>query len=139
MSTTSIPIPATKPAPSPASPFPPDLSHSPLLGILGVLLGAAIVTITGRLLTLGLPDLKGNVGIGYDEGTWISSAFNVGLMFIGPLSVYLGALVGPRRVLLACALVFTVDCAFLPLVHSYSLLIVLLAIAGDQNIHSQEM
>jgi DHA2 family multidrug resistance protein len=100
------------------------------LGILGVLLGAAIVTITGRLLTLGLADLRGNVGIGYDEGSWISSAFNVGLMFIGPLSVYLGALVGPRRVLLACALVFTVDCAFLPLVHSYSLLIVLLAIAG---------
>src|SRR5215469_2385370 len=130
MSATSISVPAGSPAPSSASPFPADLSHSPLLGILGVLLGAAIVTITGRLLTLGLADLRGNVGIGYDEGTWISSAFNVGLMFIGPLSVYLGALVGPRRVLLACALVFTVICAFLPLVHSYSLLIFLLAIAG---------
>src|SRR5215469_11793089 len=130
MSTTSIPNPATKPAPSSASSFPPDLSHSPLLGILGVLLGAAIVTITGRLLTLGLADLRGNVGIGYDEGTWISSAFNVALMFIGPFSVYLGGLLGPRRVLLGCALVFTVTCGFLPLVHSYSLLIFLLAIAG---------
>ena len=100
MSTISIPNPAAKPAPSSASPFPPDLSHSPLLGILGVLLGAAIVTITGRLLTLGLADLRGNVGIGYDEGTWISSAFNVALMFIGPFSVYLGGLLGPRRVLL---------------------------------------
>ena len=100
MSTISIPIPTAKPAPSSASPFPPDLSHSPLLGILGVLLGAAIVTITGRLLTLGLPDLRGNVGIDYDEGTWISSAFNVALMFIGPFSVYLGSLLGPRRVLL---------------------------------------
>jgi hypothetical protein len=44
-----------------------DLSHSPLLGILGVLLGAGIVTLTGRLLTLGLADLKGNVGIEFDE------------------------------------------------------------------------
>jgi MFS transporter, DHA2 family, multidrug resistance protein len=130
MSTTTIPNPSAKPAPSSASPFPPDLSHSPLLGILGVLLGAAIVTLTGRLLTLGLADLRGNVGIGYDEGTWISSAFNVALMFIGPFSVYLGSLLGPRQVLLTSASVFTLICAFLPLVHSYSLLIVLLAIAG---------
>jgi DHA2 family multidrug resistance protein len=101
-----------------------------LLGILGVLLGAAIVTLTGRLLTLGLADLKGNVGIGYDEGAWISSAFNVALMFIGPFSVYLGGLLGPRRVLLGCAAVFTLICAFLPLVHDYSLLIFLLAMAG---------
>jgi DHA2 family multidrug resistance protein len=131
VSTIAIPNPAAKPAPSSASsPFPPDLSHSPLLGILGVLLGAAIVTITGRLLTLGLPDLKGNVGVGYDEGTWISSAFNVALMFIGPFSVYLGSLLGPRRVLLTSASMFSLICSFLPLLHSYSLLIVLLAIAG---------
>ena|SRR5215469_5862007 len=54
MGATSISVPAGSPAPSSASPFPADLSHSPLLGILGVLLGAAIVTLTGRLLTLGL-------------------------------------------------------------------------------------
>jgi DHA2 family multidrug resistance protein len=130
MSTTSISVPAGNPAPSSASPFPADLSHSPLLGILGVMLGAAIVSLTGRLLTLGLADLKGNVGIGFDEGAWISSAFNVAIMFIGPFSVYLGGLLGPRRVLFACASLFTVVCAFLPLIHSYSLLILLLAIAG---------
>jgi DHA2 family multidrug resistance protein len=55
---------------------------------------------------------------------------NTALIFIGPFSVYLGALLGPRRVLLACAAIFTLICSFLPLVHSYSLLIVLLAIAG---------
>ena len=130
MSATTISVPVAKTAQSPASPFPADLSHSPLLGILGVLLGAAIVTLTGRLLSLGLADLKGNVGIGFDDGAWISSAFNVALMFIGPFSVYLGGLLGPRRVLLACASFFTVICAFLPLVHSYSLLLALLAIAG---------
>ena len=130
MSATSIAVPAGSPAPNSASPFPMDLSHSPLLGILGVLLGAVIVTLTGRLLTLGLAGFKGNVGIGFDEGAWISSSFNVALMFIGPFSVYLGALLGPRRVLLGCASLFTVVCAFLPLVNSYSLLILLLAIAG---------
>jgi DHA2 family multidrug resistance protein len=133
MSATTLPLPAESPAtssPPKASPFPAGLSDSPLLGILGVLLGAAIVTLTGRLLSLGLADLKGNVGISYDQGAWIGSAFNVAIMFIGPFSVYLGGLLGTRRLLLVCAPVFTVSCASLPLVHSYGLLILLLAIAG---------
>ena len=51
-------------------------------------------------------------------------------MFIGPFSVYLGGLLGPRRVLLFAAGVFTVTCTFLPLVHSYSLLVAALIVAG---------
>ena len=110
--------------------FPSEVSLRQALGIIGVLLGAGTVTLTGRLLSLGLADLKGNVGIGFDDGAWISSAYNVALMFIGPFTVYLGGLLGARRVLLAGAAVFTVVCAFLPLVHSYSLLMVALVIAG---------
>src|SRR6185295_5651182 len=113
-----------------AAMLPADLSHSPLLGIVGVILGAGIVTLAGRLLTLGLADLKGNVGLGFDEGAWIGSAFNVALMFIGPLTVYFGAMLGTRPVLLVCAGVFTLVSLSLPLVHSDSLLIALLAIAG---------
>jgi DHA2 family multidrug resistance protein len=51
-------------------------------------------------------------------------------MFIGPLTVYLGALLGPRRVLLICTAIFAIASACLPFVHSYGLLIALLAIAG---------
>ena len=113
-----------------ASTLPTDVSHSPVLGIVGVVMGAAIVTLAGRLLSLGLADLKGNVGIGFDEGAWISSAFNVAIMFIGPLTVYLGAILGARRVLLFSSAVFALVSVALPYVHSYSLMICLLAIAG---------
>jgi DHA2 family multidrug resistance protein len=82
------------------------------------------------MLTLGLADLKGSLGMGFDDGAWIGTAYNVALMFIGPFTVYLGALLGPRRVLLAAAALFTIICAFLPLVHSYSLLISALVLAG---------
>jgi DHA2 family multidrug resistance protein len=132
MSATSIAVQSGR-QPVPAAliaAFPSEVTLRQLLGILGVLLGAGTVTLTGRLLTLGLADLKGNVGIGFDDGAWISSAYNVALMFIGPFTVYLGGLLGPRRVLLAAAAVFTVVCAFLPLIHSYSLLLVALVIAG---------
>jgi hypothetical protein len=70
---------------------PSELSKSPLLGILGVIMGAGIVTLTGRMISLGLADLKGHLGISYDDGAWISSAYNMALMFIGPFTVFVGA------------------------------------------------
>jgi DHA2 family multidrug resistance protein len=110
--------------------LPSELSQSPLLGILGVVMGAGIVTLTGRMLTLGTADLKGSLGIGFDDGAWIGSAYNVALMFIGPFTVYLGGLLGARKVLLFAAASFTVICAFLPFVHNYGLLITALVLAG---------
>src|SRR4030095_12180631 len=100
-----------------AAALPADLSHSPVLGIIGVVLGAGIVSLAGRLLGLGLADLKGNVGIGFDQGAWIGGAINVALTLIGPFTVYLGALIGPRRILLVSAAVFTIVSACLPFVH----------------------
>jgi DHA2 family multidrug resistance protein len=82
------------------------------------------------MIDLGLPDLKGHVGITYDAGAWLSSAFNASIMFIGPFTVYLGGLFGPRRILLFAASVFTLISAFLPLIHSYSLLFASLIVAG---------
>ena len=113
-----------------AAAIPSELSTRPLLGILGVLIGAGLVTLTGRMLSLGLADLKGHVGIGYDQGAWLDSAYNAALMFIGPFTVYLGGLLGPRRILLFAAGIFAVTCAFLPLIHSYSLLVAALIVAG---------
>jgi len=113
-----------------AAAIPAEVSTRPLLGILGVVTGAGLVTLAGRMLTLGLSDLKGHVGIGFDNGAWLDSAYNASLMFIGTFSVYLGGLLGPRRILLFAAGLFTVTSIFLPFVHSYSLLVVALIIAG---------
>jgi MFS transporter, DHA2 family, multidrug resistance protein len=113
-----------------AAAIPSEVSTRPLLGILGVVIGAGLVTLTGRMLSLGLADLKGHVGISFDNGAWLDSAYNASLMFIGPFTVYLGGLLGPRRILLFAASIFTLACVFLPLIHSYSLLIVVLVIAG---------
>jgi MFS transporter, DHA2 family, multidrug resistance protein len=113
-----------------AAAIPSEVSTRPLLGILGVVTGAGLVTLAGRMLSLGLADFKGHVGISFDNGAWLDSAYNASLMFIGPFSVYLGGLLGPRRILLFAAGLFTVTSVFLPFVHSYSLLIVALIIAG---------
>jgi DHA2 family multidrug resistance protein len=113
-----------------SSALPGELSHSPVLGIIGVVTGAGIVTLAGRFLSLGTADLKGSLGIGYDDGAWIGSAFNIALMFIGPFTVYLGGLLGARRVLIIAASGFTLVNCFLPFVHTYNLLLVGLVLAG---------
>ena len=113
-----------------ATAIPSEITPRSLLGIIGVIIGAGLVTLTARMLTMGLADLKGHVGISYDQGAWLDSAYNASLMFIGPFSVYLGGLLGPRRVLLFAAGVFTVTCIYLPLIHNYSLLVAALIVAG---------
>ena len=101
MSASAVALPQPTPAQlarGMAGAVPAELSKSPLLGILGVIIGAGVVTLTSRLISLGLPDLRSHRGFGYDESAWIGSAFDVGLMFIGPFTVYLGSLISPRRI-----------------------------------------
>src|ERR1700747_1328378 len=133
MASPTIAVPSNAPiriAQSAAASLPSELSKSPLLGILGVITGAGVVTLTGRMISLGLADLKGGLGFGFDDGSWISSAYNIALMFIGPFTVYVGALLGPRRTLFLAATSFTGICLLAPLIHSYSLLIVAMVLAG---------
>src|ERR1700733_3377628 len=119
----------TGPEPSTQDTHPTVTTH-PLLGIAGVLLGALIATCTGRLMSVGLADIRGALHLGVDEASWINTTFNASMMFIGPFSVYLGGLLGPRRVLLACAWIFTAVSFLIPFCHSFCLLIALLIVAG---------
>src|ERR1700758_3523963 len=133
MASSTIALPGNAPiriAQTAAAAMPSELSKSPLLGILGVIIGAGVVTLTGRMISLGLADLKGGLGFGFDDGAWISSAFNIALMFVGPFTVYVGALLGPRRVLFLAATSFTLICLLAPFIHSYSLMTVAMVLAG---------
>jgi DHA2 family multidrug resistance protein len=113
-----------------AAALPADLSPSPLLGILGVILGAGIVSLAGRLLSLGLADLKGALGIQFRSGCLGRKRLQYRLDVHWTIHRLPGSAGGPRRILLVSAAVFTLVSACLPLVHDYSLLIVLLTIAG---------
>src|SRR5437879_10146880 len=113
-----------------AAAMPAEVSTKPLLVSLVAVSVAGVVTLTSRMISLGMPDFRGLHGFGYDESAWISSAFDAGLMFIGPFTVYLGGLMGPRRILLTSAALFTVLFIFLPFVHSYSLVIAMVLLGG---------
>jgi MFS transporter, DHA2 family, multidrug resistance protein len=108
-------------------------SPSPLFlltGVLAVLLGGLLSTLNGRLLSVVLPDLRGALHLSVDEAAWIPTSYNMAIMFIGVFSVYLGALLGVRRVLLACSLIYMVASFLLPFSASYRSMLVLQVIAG---------
>ena len=93
---------------------PPRVAARPFIGILAVLLGAVISTLDSRITSFGLADVRGAVHAGFDEGAWITTAFTVGQMLIGPVSVWLGMVFGPRRVLVISSAVFAVSNFLLP-------------------------
>ena len=108
----------------------PRPTPNPYVGILGVFLGAGIATLNSRLISVGLPDLRGALGLGFDEASWIPTALNMAMMFSGVFVVFLNALYGPRRILLPAAALFTLVSALLPFGPELWVMLALLVIAG---------
>ena len=69
-------------------------------------------------------------GLGVDEASWIPTAYNMTLMSMGPFSVYLGAFLGVRRVLLCATPTFIVASILLPLSPNLTVMLALEVIAG---------
>jgi DHA2 family multidrug resistance protein len=107
-----------------------SLNQNVYVGTLGVFLGAGLATLNGRMISVGLPDLRGAMGFGFDEASWIPTAYNMALMFIGPFSVFLGAMLGARRVLLYAGAVFMLCSTLLPFSPSLRVMLCLQVISG---------
>ncbi|HLX43608.1 MAG TPA: MFS transporter, partial [Bryobacteraceae bacterium] len=103
---------------------------NPYLGILGVFLGAGLATLNARLVSVGVADLRGARGFGFDEASWIPTALNMATMFSGVFVVFVNALFGPRRILIPAATIFTLVSAMLPLIPGYWPMLVLAVVAG---------
>lgn len=119
-----------KAAPAPSKSGRSQFTTNPYLGILGVFLGAGIATLNARLVSVGLPDLRGALSLGFDEASWIPTALNMATMFSGVFVCFLSVLFGPRRILLPAAVIFTVASALLPFAPGYWGMLALVVIAG---------
>jgi len=115
----------------PSAPAAPTASTTnPYIGILGVFLGAGAATLNSRLVSVGLADLRGALGYGFDEGSWLPTALNMAMMFSGVFVVFVNSLFGQRRILLPAAAVFTVVSVVLPFSPNYWIMVTLLVVAG---------
>ena len=130
--TTTAPAPQTPPSP-PVPPAPatqPQFTTNPYVGILAVFMGAGLSTLNSRLLSIGLPDLRGALGISFDDASWLPTALNMATMFSGVFVVFFNAFWGPRRILMPCAAMFALTSFLVPFAPNYQILLALVVMAG---------
>jgi DHA2 family multidrug resistance protein len=102
----------------------------PYVGLAGVLFAAVISTLSGRVTTFGIADIRGAVHAGVDDGAWITTAFTVAQMLVAFPAVWLSSVIGARRVLLSAGAVYTVACFALPFSRSLGEVLVFQALGG---------
>jgi MFS transporter, DHA2 family, multidrug resistance protein len=88
---------------APAPPGVPAAGSTPAIpwwGLLAVLLGTCISTLNTRFSTFGLGDIRGAVHAGFDDGAWITTAQTTAQMLVAPIAIWIGGVLGTRRVLI---------------------------------------
>jgi MFS transporter, DHA2 family, multidrug resistance protein len=123
----AIPVPGSGLS-QPTLPSPP--TSIPWLGLLAVLMGTFISTLNGRLAIFGLADIRGAVGAGFDEGAWITTAQTAAQMLITIPAVWMGAVFGPRRVLMVASISFAVTSLVIPFVATLPMLLTMQFLGG---------
>jgi DHA2 family multidrug resistance protein len=117
---------AAAPAPLPAT----RRSEYPVVGVVAVMVGAFISTLNVRLTTQGLADIRGALGLGFDEGSWVGTIFSAAQMVVTPAAAWMSTVLGTRRVLLWTGAVFALASLPPPLVDDYDTLIALQLVRG---------
>ena len=108
----------------------PEEKKTPWVGIAAVMIGLSTSVFLGQLIGIGVSDIEGAQHLSKDQGAWLTAIYNAGQMFIGPMTVYAGGLLGPRKVLLVAAPTVAVSTFLLGLTTSYPIMLTLLAVAG---------
>jgi DHA2 family multidrug resistance protein len=105
-------------------------SEYPAIGVAAVMLGAFISSLNTRITTFGLADIRGGLGLGFDEGSWLTTVFGAAQMVVTPAAAWLSTVLGTRRVLMWTGTVFTVASLLPPVVSDYGVLMALQLIRG---------
>lgn len=104
------------PPPSGSLPLAPEtITFRAAVGVLSVMLGAAMSTLSTRLTSFGLADIQGAIGAGYDEGSWITTAYTVGDIAIIPFASWIGLSFSIHRLVVVSAAFFVIFSLLIPL------------------------
>ena len=102
----------------------------PLIGVAAVVIGAVISTLNTRVTTFGLADIRGGLGLGFDEGSWLTTVFSASQMIVAPGAAWLAIVVGTRRFLLWASAIFTLTSLLFPFAVDYHVILTLQVLRG---------
>jgi DHA2 family multidrug resistance protein len=106
------------------------IAPQPLFAVGAVLLGSFLANVDSRLTSVGLPDLRGALSLGFDEGAWLSTSAIGSQIFIAPAVAWLATAFGLRRVLGIPSLVYALISFVVPFVRDYPTLLALSIVHG---------
>lgn len=122
------PAPAARPAsgPPPQGPFTARLA----LGLLGVLLAAMASGLNSRVPGLALTDIQGQMGISYDQSSWLSSLYAAGELMAMPFASWFAVTFSLRRFHLSMLGGMLALAVVMPFVRDFHLLVTLRMLQG---------
>jgi DHA2 family multidrug resistance protein len=116
--------------PAAAGAAPAALQLRPMVGLLGIFLAAMMAGLNNRVGALALADVRGALGFGYDDASWLGTVYSAGEFIAMPFSAWFAITLSLRRfelwILGACALL----AAMLPFINDLDVLLVLRFLQG---------
>lgn len=80
--------------------------------------GSLMATIDSSIVNVAMPAIRGELGASLEQMTWVSTAYMIAMVVIMPLTGFLGALIGPKRLYLISLGLFVVGSALCGTAHS---------------------
>lgn len=113
-----------------AHPPPAKLSLKAIAGLSGIFIAAMMAGLNNRVGALGLADIRGALGFGLDDASWITTAYTVGELVATPFATWFAITLSVRRFHRLMVTICAVIAAILPFVHNLNLLIFLRFLQG---------
>ena len=112
---------ARAPALAPGADAPPAVN--PWLVTIAVTVGTLMGALDTSIVNVALPYIRANLGASLTEIAWISVGYIIALVIIMPMTAWLGATFGRKRVYMACLALFTLASFFCGAARSLGLLV----------------
>ncbi len=117
------------PAPHPEAPR-AVLSIRTIAGLTGIFIGAMMAGLNNRVGALGLADVRGVLGFGMDDASWLGTSYTVGELIATPFATWFAITLSVRRFHRLMLTICAVIAALIPFVHDLNFLIGLRFLQG---------
>jgi DHA2 family multidrug resistance protein len=103
---------------------------NPWLVTIAVTVGTLMGALDTSIVNVALPYIRANLGVTVTEVAWVSTGYIVALVIIMPLTAWLGATFGRKRVYMTCLALFTAASFFCGTARSLMTLLIFRLIQG---------
>lgn len=102
----------------------------PLIGLVGIFIAAMMAGLNTRVGALALADIRGAMGLGFDDGSWLTTAYSAGELIAMPFAAWFAITLSLRRFELWMLSLCTLLALLLPFIRDLELLLALRFVQG---------